>query len=172
MVKFYLVRHGETDWNAQGRFQGREDIPLNEKGLQQAGDCGKGLKKTGIVFDHIVASPLMRAYVTAETIAEYVGVSEITKDVRLIERDFGQISGRKKEEREKMFASGKEYGVEDEGEVAGRMQQVLDGLTGETYHHVVVVSHGAAIRALLRKYAEPGSVPATKVQENVNITTL
>lgn len=172
MIKFYLVRHGETDWNAQERFQGREDIPLNEKGLLQAIECGKGLVKAGIAFDHIVASPLMRAYVTAETIAQYVHISKVTKEERLIERDFGQVSGRKKEERERMLASGEELGVEEEAIVAERMQQVLDEMIDEPHHHVLIVSHGAAIRALLRKHSEVGSDPAIKIQKNVNITIL
>ena len=55
----YLIRHGETDWNLQGRLQGREDIPLNKTGIQQAIACGKALQT--IEFQSIQTSPLLRA---------------------------------------------------------------------------------------------------------------
>ncbi len=161
MVKFYFVRHGETDWNARGRFQGIENIPLNEAGLKQAEACGKGMKACGIAFDYIVSSPLDRAKVTAERIAEYVGIelTDVQVDKRLIERDFGEISGRPREDREKMFNDGKDYGMEPEATVIERMQQAMEAYCDKGYKHVVMVTHGASIRALLAKYCPAGSVP-------------
>ena len=76
-----FVRHGQTDWNTQGRMQGREDIPLNETGLLQAKETAEGIKKacldTGLTFDKIASSPLLRASVTAEAIAIMRDVLEI-----------------------------------------------------------------------------------------------
>lgn len=172
MTKFYLVRHGETDWNLEGRFQGIEDIPLNETGLRQAEACGEGLKKSFIPFDCVVTSPLQRAGVTAKTIAEWIGIPEIYTDNRLIERDFGRVSGRKREVREQMLASGEDLMMEEESAVAERMQQVLTEFSGKGYHHVLLVSHGASIRALLSGYSTPGSAPATAVQRNTCLTTV
>ena len=182
MVKFYFVRHGETDWNAQGRFQGIENIPLNETGLLQAENCGKGFEQCGISFDYIVSSPLDRAKVTAEKIAEYVGIdpADVQIDKRLIERDFGEISGRKREDRERMFNDGKDYGMEPEAEVIGRMQQVMEaysdinsvGRTLSDTMHVIMVTHGASIRALLAKYCEAGSAPTIEVQKNTYVTVI
>ena len=174
MVKFYFVRHGETDWNRQGRFQGIENIPLNETGLAQAESCGKGFKQCGISFDCIVSSPLDRARVTAERIAEYVGIglSDVQIDKRLIERDFVEISGWKREDREKMFNDGKDYGMEPEAEVIERMQQAMESYSDRGYEHVVMVTHGASIRALLAKYCEPGSAPTIEVQKNTYVTVI
>lgn len=172
MVKFYLIRHGETDWNVESRFQGRENISLNETGQKQAEACGQGLRETGIPFDCIVSSPLDRAYKTAETIAGYLGIDAIHEDPNLIERDFGKISGRKREDREWMLASGEDLQIEEEDLVAERMQRVLERFCGGEFRHVIMVSHGASIRALLGKYAKAGSAPATEVQRNACLTTL
>lgn len=174
MVKFYFVRHGETDWNLQGRFQGIEDIELNETGLLQAESCGRGFKQCKIAFEVIVSSPLQRAKVTAEKIAEYVGIDSLNVqiDKRLIERDFGKISGRKREDREKMFNDGKDYGMEPENVVTERMQQVMEDYSDKGYKHVIMVTHGASIRALLARYCEQGSAPTIDVQENTYVTVI
>ncbi len=172
MVKFYLIRHGETDWNVESRFQGRENISLNETGQKQAEACGLGMLETGIPFDCMVSSPLDRAYGTAETIAGCLGIAAIHKEPDLIERDFGKISGRKREDREWMLASGEDLQIEDEELVAERMQRVLDRFCKGDFRHVIMVSHGASIRALLGKYAKAGSVPATEVQRNACLTTI
>lgn len=172
MVRFYFIRHGETDWNAQSRFQGIEDIPLNEAGIRQAEECGRGLRETGIPFDCILSSPLQRAYVTARTVAAYLGIAEVHKERRLIERDFGKVSGRKREEREQMLASGEDLGMEEEEAVAQRMQQVMEAFCDKGFRNIVLVSHGASIRALLGRYAAPGTKPTVAVQRNACLTVL
>ena len=64
-MELYIVRHGTTDWNAQKRFQGAQDIDLNEKGRVLAAELGKRLDSEGLDFDCIYSSPLSRAYETA-----------------------------------------------------------------------------------------------------------
>ena len=61
---FYLVRHGETDWNARQIVQGTTDIPLNERGLEQAARARELMKN--IPLDVIYSSPLVRAFRTAD----------------------------------------------------------------------------------------------------------
>ena len=90
-MKICLVRHGETDWNKEGRWQGREDIPMNEKGYAQVSAAGEALKGKG--FTVIVTSPLQRARQTAEVIAKKTGIQKIEIDERLIESDLGDASG-------------------------------------------------------------------------------
>ncbi|KKQ25018.1 MAG: hypothetical protein US40_C0004G0056 [Candidatus Roizmanbacteria bacterium GW2011_GWC2_37_13] len=94
MKKFctlYLVRHGETDWNARKLIQGHKDIPLNEKGRVQAKKLADELK--GIDFDKIYSSDLKRASQTAEIIAQERNLKVITSS-NLRERDFGIFVGR------------------------------------------------------------------------------
>ena len=67
-IPFWFLRHGETDWNAQGLSQGRTDIPLNAIGLMQAARAAEAMRGRGIAT--IVASPLDRAYRTAEIVAQ------------------------------------------------------------------------------------------------------
>ena len=71
-MKIYLIRHGETDWNHLNRFQGREDIPLNEAGIAQVAACGNALCHTGITA--IYTSPLQRAFRTGEEIGRQTGL--------------------------------------------------------------------------------------------------
>lgn len=87
---FYGLRHGATDWNREGRFQGRTDNPLNEDGLRQAHEAVDMLH--GIGINRIVASPLVRAAQTAEIIADAISVP-LTIDDGIIEFDFGSIEG-------------------------------------------------------------------------------
>jgi len=88
---FCGLRHGATDWNRQGLFQGRTDNPLNEDGLKQAHEAADLLRDVGI--SRIVASPLLRAARTAEIIADAIAVP-LTIDAGIIEFDFGSFEGR------------------------------------------------------------------------------
>jgi probable phosphoglycerate mutase len=87
---FYFLRHGQTDWNAQGRFQGHTDVALNELGLSQAHLAAQALADCPI--DIIVASPLIRALKTAAIIAERLN-RPLFVDSALRERHFGAFEG-------------------------------------------------------------------------------
>ena len=86
MKTLYIIRHGETEWNKIGRYQGITDVPLNDNGIAQAKACANALKD--VHFDRILSSDLSRALVTAETIRGNRNV-DITVDSRLREIDFG-----------------------------------------------------------------------------------
>ena len=87
---FYLLRHGQTDWNLEGRYQGHADIPLNATGVAQAEAAAERL--AGMQIDRIVTSPLVRALKTAAIVAERVGKG-MHPDRGLIERSFGSFDG-------------------------------------------------------------------------------
>jgi broad specificity phosphatase PhoE len=87
---FYFLRHGQTAWNVEGRFQGHTDIALNDLGLAQAHDAAERLASCPI--DLIAASPLLRARKTAEIVAERLG-KPLLFDDELKERPFGAFEG-------------------------------------------------------------------------------
>ena len=89
-MKFYVVRHGQTDWNAKGRIQGKTDIELNEIGIEQARQLKALIKDYNI--DLIISSPLKRARKTAEIINETVKCNIIFED-SLKERGYGIFEG-------------------------------------------------------------------------------
>lgn len=93
MLKIFLLRHGQTAWNADNnRYCGRTDIALTEKGISQAGEVKRQME--GIELLSVYSSPLQRAYTTA-CIASG---KDAVRDDRLIEADFGQWEGKTKEE--------------------------------------------------------------------------
>ena len=147
-MRIYLIRHGETDWNVQGRFQGREDIPLNDTGIFQAQRCGEALE--GGKFAAVITSPLIRAKETAKIIASHVGVDNIIIDNDLIERDFSRISGMNFIEREAFYASGQKDNKEPWESLCERMASCIKRYT-EIYadNNIIMVSHGASIKAAI-----------------------
>lgn len=88
---FFCMRHGVTDWNRKGLFQGRTDNTLNDDGIAQAHVAAEKLRAIG--FGHVVSSPLARALKTAEIVAATTSRS-VTIDHGLIELDFGSFEGR------------------------------------------------------------------------------
>ena len=160
----YYIRHGETAWNAAGRFQGTQDIPLNDLGRSQAVTSG------GILADLIardghqaaalpfVASPLGRARLTMELVRETLQLppDDYAVDGRLREIGYGQWEGLTLPEMERhdavTFASriADKWGVaapsgESYASVSLRMREWFDSLQGDT----VTVAHGGTMRALM-----------------------
>jgi broad specificity phosphatase PhoE len=149
-----LVRHGETDWNREGRWQGLPDTHLNDHGREQARSLA--LQTDGV--DVIYSSDLARARETAEIVAEDLGL-EVRLDERLRERSFGEWEGFNMAEIEERFAeahrrwrAGEGPGAEDAepfAEFARRihdfLNEILERHPGET---VLVISHGGSIRAI------------------------
>ena len=87
MMKLYLIRHGETDWNKEGKLQGRTDIPLNEDGRADAELTRDAMKN--IEFQVAFTSPLIRARETAEIILKDRDIP-IVNEERIIEVGFGE----------------------------------------------------------------------------------
>lgn len=89
-MKIYITRHGQTEWNALGKLQGRKDIELNEVGRKQAEMTRDKLKNEKV--DLIISSSLKRAKQTAEIINKEFNV-DILEDERLVERGYGDFEG-------------------------------------------------------------------------------
>src|ERR1700709_348277 len=120
MTSLYLVRHGETDWNAQRRIQGTTDIPLNAIGREQAATTGRLLRRRE--WDGIFASPLSRAMQTATIIADEIGLPGVTTIAALVERNYGAAEGLNYEQIEAEFPGDTPVpGRETREEVAARV---------------------------------------------------
>lgn len=158
--RLFLVRHGETDWNREGRLQGSQDIPLNELGREQAAEAAGRLRDlvSGYAGLDFVASPMHRARETMEILRHQLGLppKAYRVDDRLRELTFGSWEGFtwreiRKSARELALARERDkWGfVPPEGEsyrmLAERIRPVLEGFKGET----VMVSHGGVARAVL-----------------------
>ncbi len=156
MTELYLVRHGETEWNAARRIQGRTDIPLNDTGRAQARQTAELLARRS--WDAVYASPLSRAHETASIIASRLGIDEVTDVDALVERDYGDAEGMGFEQVEALYPEGvRAPGQETREEVAGRVVPALLELAARhPGARLVVVSHGGAIRSVLQT-VEPGT---------------
>lgn len=97
MPRILLIRHGQSVWNAIGRWQGHADAPLSELGIMQARDAGPRLVECG-VFAGVFASDLRRARTTAEILAGLVGIGTVQVDQGLRERDVGEWTGLNRDE--------------------------------------------------------------------------
>ena len=94
MTELYLIRHGETEWNRAGLWQGLQDSPLTENGVEQAQSLGARFANEGIKFDAIYTSDLGRAHNTCKMLVEPLGqLDQIQIDERLRERALGHLQG-------------------------------------------------------------------------------
>ncbi|HMI28342.1 MAG TPA: histidine phosphatase family protein [Gaiellaceae bacterium] len=155
MTTLLLVRHGETDWNRDGRWQGHSDTQLNDAGRAQARRVAGELGDVDVIY----SSDLARARETAKIIAAQLGDIEVNVDNRLRERSFGAWEGRTGPEIEADFAeqharwrAGDGAGADDAeafeafgDRVRDFLEDVLARHPGET---VVVVAHGGPIRVI------------------------
>lgn len=151
MVDLLLVRHGQSTWNAEGRWQGQADPPLSAFGERQAAAAAAALP--GHV-DVVVASDLLRAASTARVLAEARGMELHSTLPALRERAAGPWEGHTRAEIEQHWpgylSSGRRPdGYESDDDIVGRVLPALDGLLG-LGEHVVAVSHGGVIRAVQR----------------------
>ena len=100
MYQLVLVRHGQSTWNKENRFTGWKDVPLSERGLDEAKKAGQMLKAKGIEFDTVFTSVLRRAIITSNNILEEMDLSwlPVQRNYRLNERHYGGLQGLDKSE--------------------------------------------------------------------------
>ena len=153
----YLARHGETDWNAAGRWQGQSDVPLNARGREQARALGETLLHRGVTA--IVSSDLSRARETATIVGAVLGLELAYEDPGLRERTFGLFEGLTREECERLHPEAWQAwvglqkpppGGEAREALAERVTAAIgraSALASEPGHVVLVIAHGGAMRA-------------------------
>lgn len=152
MTRILVVRHGQSEWNADGRWQGQENPPLTELGRRQALHAARAV---GAV-DAVYASPLDRAATTAHLIAEDAGIGPVVLLAGLMERHAGEFQGLTRDQIERAFpgylANGRRPpSWEDDTEVETRVFDALDRIASEHPEgHVLVVAHAGVIFAIER----------------------
>ncbi len=147
VTRVLLVRHGQSEWNAVGRWQGQADPPLSDQGRLQAREASRAI---GAV-DAVWASDLQRAVETATIIAAEIGVGPVVIDPDLRERDAGEFSGLTRPQIEERFpgyldAHRRPPGWEPDEHLLERALRVLHHIAAEvTGGDVVVVTHGGLV---------------------------
>ncbi|MCX6055285.1 MAG: histidine phosphatase family protein [Chloroflexi bacterium] len=173
MTQFYLVRHGQTDWNVARRYQGHTDIPLNQVGTQQAQNLAE--KLAADTFDAIFSSDLSRAVQTAEILGNRLHVM-VCIDPRLREINHGIWEGMSLDEVKKKYADDFVRGAQDptsiraQGgesilEVAKRMAQSAREIQ-QAYPNgkVLIISHGLAVSTL---YCQVKGISLNEVYQHI-----
>ena len=149
--KIFLLRHGQTDWNINHRFQGRTDIPLNDTGREQVRGAVPQLREMaqrGVQIDGVVSSPLERAAESGQIVAQALGVPYLGAYAGLEERSFGDLEGESATP-ELVAASrtdGHKYGVEEREILVSRALTALNRVRREHEgKNIVVATHGMLI---------------------------
>ena len=138
-MRIYLVRHGETEWNRVRRFQGRRNLPLNQKGKKQVSALAAALKN--IPLTAIYTSPLIRALETARQIKLFHPSTPIFEDIGLMEMDLGEFDGMKVQDWAEQYPDFRKAWNENPGsvrmpggesleEVQDRAKKTLERITG------------------------------------------
>ena len=182
MTRVIAVRHGETDWNRNGRMQGWAPVPLNELGREQAAAAGRWLAEQ-YEFDRVLSSDLLRTRQTTDLLLDGIGDRPVSYEPAWRERNMGVYQGlayADVEDRYPTFGLGEEAyratdAVPEGGEsfrelanrVTGRFDEVLDD-DGTT----LVVTHGGPLRCLLGhvKGIELTEALSTHSMENCSVT--
>lgn len=175
MTEILLIRHGETDWNAERRLQGHLDIPLNAEGQRQAAALGRALRNEQI--NAIFASDLQRAIKTAEAIAEPQGM-KVMIDAGLRERGFGAFEGLLRTEMasaypdafaalqsrdiDACYPAGKNV-AETLREFSARVMHTMTRLAATGQHKkIVMVTHGGVLDCV---YRATNGMPLSKTRD-------
>ena len=151
----YIVRHGQTEYNVEGRYGGRIDTPLNKNGIKEAYKLHELLKD--IKFDFVFSSPLQRALKTAEILCD----KKIIKDNRIIERDNGELEGKLLSEIQELpdfnDPNEKRYNIENIIDFRNRVYDFFDDII-KNYKgkNILIVTHaGVGIYARCFFEGEP-----------------
>ncbi|HKE76166.1 MAG TPA: histidine phosphatase family protein [Acidimicrobiales bacterium] len=143
-TRILLVRHGQSEWNAEGRWQGQADPPLSDLGRRQAHEAARLLGAVDAIF----ASDLQRAAQTAAIISGDLGVGPVVLDPDLRERDAGEYSGLTRDEIERRFpgslaARRRPPGWEDDDSLLARALAALGRMAGAVPGgEALAVTHG------------------------------
>jgi broad specificity phosphatase PhoE len=177
--RVYLIRHGETAWNAEGRWQGHEPLPLNETGFQQARALAAYCRRP---LTAVYSSDQLRASQTASTLSEALGVPQIT-DERLRECHLGIFQGLTRQQMQERYpyefaqmqADYMDYCIpngETRRSVQARAYAAFMDIVSKAVGEIAIVTHGGTLQMLMYKLC--GESPELRGAHygNTSITTL
>ena len=173
MNKLILLRHGQSQWNLENRFTGWEDVPLTEKGIEEAKNAGELLINNRIIVDVVFSSNLQRANKTAEialNVKDFKnlwinGELKLIKNQSMNERDYGDLVGLNKEETAKKFGKDQVHiwrrsydtpppNGESLMDVVNRVSPYFEKNISPLINNnknVLIVAHGNSLRATMIK---------------------
>ncbi len=170
MSEFYFIRHGETDWNRQGRWQGTTDTDLNETGRAQAAAAIP--KLSGIGLTRIITSPMKRCIQTLEIFNKELGLP-VSEHENLRERCFGKLNGKHRDEIGDIEEQDHElHGIEYLSAVKQRATAVIEAAFIQyPDDKILFVSHGGVFRAVHTHFcgenvSTGNAIPYRFLQEN------
>lgn len=179
-MKLYIIRHGQTNWNIAKKIQGRQDIPLNERGRYQAGCLKKAMENRPVTA--VFSSPQIRAMETAKAVALSSGSAVIpVKD--LMEINYGSWEGKTEEELlqedralyEAWWSHPAETappGGESISQVNERCQKAWKEIKPQLTGDAAIVAHGGLLAHFMEQLLGSESVAASTVAHNASITTI
>ena len=179
-MKLYIIRHGQTDWNIAKKIQGRQDIPLNERGHFQAQCLGKAMENRPITA--VFSSPQIRAMETAIAVASPAGVPVIpVRD--LMQINYGVWEGKTEEELLRddraLYEAWWSHPAETappEGEsinqVNERCRQAWKEIKPQLTGDAAIVAHGGLLAHFMEQLLGSESIAASTVAHNASITTI
>ncbi len=172
MKNILLIRHGQSEWNKLNLFTGFKNIELSEQGIDEANKAGQNFKNLNIKFDIVFTSELKRAQETAKIILKNLdqwdhlyGEGKIIKDIKLNERDYGDLTGLNKKETADKFGEEQVHkwrrGYSDQPPNGESLEDVVrrvkiyfeesinPAIQSADNNNILIVAHGNSLRALL-----------------------
>ncbi len=179
-MKLYIIRHGQTDWNIAKKIQGRQDIPLNERGRHQS-DCLKKAMESRPVTA-VFSSPQIRAVETAKAVSSFSDVPVIPIE-NLMEINYGAWEGKTEEE---LLKEDRELyeawwshpaetappGGESISQVNERCRQAWKEIKTQLAGDAAIVAHGGLLAHFMEQLLGSESIAASTVAHNASITTI
>ena len=172
MKNILLIRHGQSEWNKLNLFTGFKNIELSEQGIDEANKAGQNFKNLNIKFDIVFTSELKRAQETAKIILKNLdqwdhlyGEGKIITDIKLNERDYGDLTGLNKKETADKFGEEQVHkwrrGYSDQPPNGESLEDVVrrvkiyfeesinPAIQSEDNNNILIAAHGNSLRALL-----------------------
>jgi len=155
--KLYYVRHGQSEWNVANKICGSTDVPLTDKGRQQAKESAQNIIDVGIKADMIISSPLSRALETAKIISEITGIPYRAEE-QLTEQNFGKYEGVSPRSDPEFQSAKAQFVNSYEGgesmlKLAQRIYNLLDSIKADKDKTYILVAHNGIAR-VVKSYFE------------------